>query len=344
MRSSRLSLAVVVGHMLSGLLLVCRVSYAADDAHTLSLRLDWLPLGSHTPFYLAVEKGWYRKAGLDVSITQGTGSATTVQLVGTGQFDVGYAALSNMAFARSKGMPVISIAGFFRKGDIALLVPVDSPIKAPSDLKGKRIITSAGSMEVPFIDSFLAKGGLTREQVELLSIDPASKMSMYASGGADGVFGTPIALLAEVERRRPTRPLLLAEFGLNIPSFGLFTNQQTLKKKGEALRAFASISAGSWAYVASKHEDEAVQALLKARLQDRIDPNQIQNQLKNSILFLYSPATANLPIGVQSAEDWAHAIDLMEKVKVIAPGSEPTDYFTNGYLDLNLMKLIAAGG
>jgi NitT/TauT family transport system substrate-binding protein len=51
-------------------------------------------------------------------------------------------------------------------------------------------IVSAGSMEGPFIVSFLAKGCLTRAQVELLSIDSASKMATYAGGTADGAFGT----------------------------------------------------------------------------------------------------------------------------------------------------------
>jgi NitT/TauT family transport system substrate-binding protein len=117
-----------------------------------------------------------------------------------------------------------------------------------------------------------------------------------------------------------------------------------LRRKGEALRAFASISSGAWAYVAAGHEEEAVQALLSARQQDRIIPDQIRNQLRNSIQFLSSAATANLPIGFQSADDWARAIDVMEKAGVIARGSRPTDYFTNDYLDMNLVKSIAAGG
>ena len=70
---------------------------------------------------------------------------------------------SAMAFARSKGMPVISIAGFFRKGDLGLLVPVDSPIKEPKDIKGKRLVYTAGSMEAPFLDAFFNKAGVTRD-------------------------------------------------------------------------------------------------------------------------------------------------------------------------------------
>src|SRR6266571_1979276 len=96
----RVAVAAVFSLSLSG-----QAVLAADEAHTLSVRLDWLATGYQAPFFLAAEKGWFKKAGLDVTIQQGNGSATTVQLVGTGQFDVGHAALSNMAFGRSKGMP-----------------------------------------------------------------------------------------------------------------------------------------------------------------------------------------------------------------------------------------------
>jgi NitT/TauT family transport system substrate-binding protein len=172
-------------------------------------------------------------------------------------------------------------------------------------------------------------------------------MAMYASGAADATFGTPVGSVHVVQAKRPTRYVLLADFDLNVPSFGLIASEATLKKKGEALRAFASITSGAWAYIASGGEDrqeEAVQALVKARAQDRIDPNHIRIQLKNSIPFLHTPATANLPIGVQSADDWARAIVVLEKAKVIDPGSKPSNYFTNDYLNLNLVRSIAAGG
>jgi NitT/TauT family transport system substrate-binding protein len=320
-----------------------QAALAADEAHTLSVRLDWLSSGFHAPFHLAAEKGWFKKAGLDVTIQPGTGSVTTVQLVGAGQFDVGFAALSSMAFARSKGVPVISIAGFFRKGDLALLVPMDSPIKTPADLKGKKFVTTPGSLEAPFLDPFFSKGGLKRDEVELLNVDASAKMSTYLSGTNDGVFSSTAYTLALV-RKRAARPVLFADFGLNLPGFGLVVSEAKLKQKGEALKALASIVAGAWAYILAGHEEEAVQAMMKAREQERLNPEYMRGQLKDSLPFLFTPATEKQPIGVQSEADWAAAISLLEMAKVIGAGSTPKNYFTNDYLDLNLIKSIAAGG
>ena len=311
---------------------------AADDAHTLTVRLDWLPSGYHAPIWLAVDRGWFKKAGIELAIANCNGSATTAQLVGSGQFDVGWAALSNMAFAHSKGMPVISVAGLFRKGDLALLVPRDSSINGPSDLKAKKLITTPGSLEAPFLDAFFAKGGLTRADLELLNVDASAKVATYINAAGDGVFTSTAYTLPIVEPKRPSRPLLFADFGLNVPGFGIFTTQSVLQKKGDAIRKFASIVCGAWTYVLSGHETEAVQAVLNNRPQARLDPALVMAQLKASEPFLYTGASKDLPIGVQDEKDWRDAIAAMEQAKMIESGTTPKDYYTNDYLDGALLK------
>lgn len=311
---------------------------AADEAHTLSVRLDWLPAGYHAPIWLALDKGWFGKAGLDVDIADGNGSATTAQLVGAGQYDIGWAALSNMAFARSKGVPVISVAGIFRKGDLVLIVPENSPINSPKDLKGKKLITTPGSLEAPFLDAFFAIGGLTAKDTDLLYVDASAKVSTYITSNADGVFTSTAFTLPVVNPKRPSRPLLFADFGLNVPGFGLFTNASALARKPDAIKKFTSIVAGAWAYTFKGHEKDAVDAVIRNRPQARLDPTLLAAQLQASKQFLYTPASQDLPIGVQTDQDWRAAITAMEEAKMIKPDSKPSDYYTNAYLDMSLVQ------
>lgn len=316
---------------------------AADAAHTLKVRLDWLPTGYHAPFWIAVEKGWFKQAGLDVSLSDGTGSVTTVQLVGSGQYDLGHAALSIMAIARSKGMRLTSVAGFFRKGDTGLMVPLQSPISGPKDLKGKKIIYTAGSLEAPFIDAFLKAGGLTPSDVQLVNVDANAKVGQYLAGNADGLIsaGPTVALL---QKRRPSKLILFADYGLNLPSMGLVASEDALAKKGPAIREFASIVSGAWAYILNGHEDEGIEAVLHSHAAARLDPAIMKANLDVSLRFLYSPATKGQPIGIQAASDWAHAIASLEQAKLIKPGTKPQDYFTNDYLDPKIIATAARGG
>jgi NitT/TauT family transport system substrate-binding protein len=313
---------------------------AADQAHTLSVRLDWLPSGYHAPFWLAIDKGWFKDAGLDVTIADGNGSVTTIQLVGNGQYDLGHAALATMAIARSKGIPIVSIAGFLRKGDTALMVPVDSPIHGPKDLKGKKIIYTAGSLETPFIEPFLAAGGLSSTDVNLLNVDAANKVAQYLGADSDGIISAAesLALL----NKRPSRLILFADYGLNLPSFGLVASQNALKNKGPAIKEFASIVSGAWGYLLKGHEDEGIAAIIHNHESNRLDAGIVRANLDIALQFLYSPSTKDLPIGMQAESDWKDAIAIMEKEKVIAPGSKPTDYFTDEYIDQKTVAAIAA--
>lgn len=339
MKSIRALSAALAFTVISAFLATLSPAFAADDAHTLTIRLDWLPSGYHAPFWLAVDKGWFKNAGLDVTITDGNGSVTTVQLVGSGQYDLGHAALATMAIARSKGIPVTSVAGFFRKGDIGLMVPQDSPIKGPKDLKGKKIIYTAGSLETPFIDPFLAAGGLSSSDVNLVNIDAANKLGQYITGDFDGVIsaGESMALLG----KRPSKLILFADYGLNLPSMGLVTSQSALAKKGPAIKQFASIVSGAWAYLLKGHEDEGIAAILHNHENARLDTGIVRANLDVSTQFIYSPSTKDLPIGMQTESDWKEAIAIMEKAKVIDPGSKPGDYFTNDYLDQKTISTIA---
>jgi NitT/TauT family transport system substrate-binding protein len=115
------------------------------QADRLTVRLDFIPVGFHTAMHLAKEKGRFAREGLEVEIQDGTGSLNTIQLVGSGQIDVGQVQLGVMAIAREKGVPVKSFAGFVRKSDLGVIVPRDSGMKTVEDLKGKKLLCFTAS-------------------------------------------------------------------------------------------------------------------------------------------------------------------------------------------------------
>src|SRR5580698_7938627 len=197
----------------------------ADD--TIRVRLDWTPWGDQAPFHLAQQSGLFKKYGLDVSIDDGNGSVATVQIVGNGEYDVGHASLAPMAIARSKGLPVRAIAGFIQQNDIGLLVPKDAGIKSVADLKGKKIVFTAGSLEAPFIDRFLASGKLKRDDVELINVDAAGKAGLYMTERTDAAFSSVPFFLAVVNSRRPSIAGRFSYSGLQFPSFGRFASATT---------------------------------------------------------------------------------------------------------------------
>ena len=328
------ALAILCAHTSNG---------AALSADRLAVRLDWTPWGVQSPMHLANQKGLFTKHGLEVRLEDGNGSVATVQIVGNGEYDVGHASLAPMAIARAKGLPVKAIAGFTRQNDIGLLVPRESGIKSPADLKGKKLAFTAGSLETPFLDRFLAAGQLKRSDVELINTDAAGKAGLYMAGRADAAFSSIPFFLPVVSVQRPSSAVRFADYGLEFPSFGLFATEKTIAEKSDALRRFASVVAGTWAYIYDGHEDEAVKAMIAARPQAKLNPTILREQIDSLRGFAYTPPTKNEPFGTMAKSDWDTALKTLTEGGLIEKASESASFFTNEMIDPRIVAAVAKG-
>lgn len=309
---------------------VMSVGAVAQPVEPLRVRLDWTPWGVHGAFHLAQQKGWYKQAGLDVVLEDGNGSVTTVQIVGAGDsFDLGHAALASVMIAREKGLPVKAVAVFARKSDIGLLVPADAGITGPAQLKGKKVAYTAGSLEAPFVDAFLAAGKLKKSDLELINVDAASKASTYSIGRADAAFSTIPFFLPVVSQNRPSNAVRFADFGLNMPSFGLFANETKLEKRGDAIARFASVTARAWEYIFAGHQDEAVAAILAQRPQSRLDKVVLRGQIDALQPYFGSPPEGQR-LGAIAPEDWVQAVNTLSSVGLISAGADPKSFYVPG--------------
>jgi ABC-type nitrate/sulfonate/bicarbonate transport system substrate-binding protein len=78
--------------------------------------LDFLPYGEYTPYFTALDKGWYKEEGLDVKILRGAGSGDTIKRIAVGQGEAGSADFSALTGARAnEDIRVKAIAAYFRR-------------------------------------------------------------------------------------------------------------------------------------------------------------------------------------------------------------------------------------
>ncbi len=312
----------------AGSLFLASAAMAQDN---IKVRLDWTPWGSHAAIHLAQQKGWFKDAGLNVETEDGNGSVNTLQIVGNSdQFDVGHAALASLLIARDKGLPVKALAVFARLNDIGLLVPKNSGIKGPQDLRGKKVAYTAGSLEAPFIDAFLAAGNLTRNDLELINVDAAAKIGTYIAGRADAVFSTIPFVLPSTAKGRPSDAIRFSDYRLNTPSFGLFASDKKIAERREALARFTSVVAASWQYVYDGHQDEAVDAIIAQRPQARLDKVVLRGHIDSLQPFFSSPASAGKPVGVISPQDWEVAVKTLVDVQLVKSPRPAAEYYELG--------------
>lgn len=303
------------------------------SAEQVKVRLDWLPYGMHAPFHLAMVKGWYKDAGLEVTIDDGNGSGPAVQLVAAGQYDISHANLATMAMARGKGAAVTSVAGFVRKSDMGVLVSRDSPIKVPKDLEGKTVYYSTVSFETPFIPAFFRNGGADAGKVNLVNLNPGAKIGTYLAGKGDAMISTIPVYTIDSFIPRKSKGILFADYGLPLPGFGLVVAERSLKEKPAAIGRFVGVMTRAWdAVLKGGMIDAATAAAVAERPNAKINPALLKLQILSLEKFFDTPATAGKPTGWQAESDWAATVKVMQEAKLLGPDAKATDFFTNQFV------------
>jgi NitT/TauT family transport system substrate-binding protein len=299
----------------------------------ITMRVDFTPSGSQSAFHLAVVKGWFKEAGLDVDVQDGRGSINGIQLVGAGQIDFAWVSLGPMAIAREQGLPVTSVAGVFRRGDLAVIVDEKSNIRVPADLAGKRIVCFTASPWFPFIDPFLKTAGLSRSDVNLAFIDPTSLFANYASGQSDAVMTLGPFALPVINVTRKSRQIVASDYGIAFPSFGIVTREETIAKRAPTVERFVKTALRAWAYILDGHEGEAADAVMALRPGIKLNRDVLIGQANSYKEFIDTPNTRGKPLGWQSELDWQAAMATMQTAGVLKAGHKPEEFFTNRFVN-----------
>ena len=113
------------------------VSAQQSPPAKVSFRLNWVVAGNHAPFYLAEEKGYWTRCGLDVTMTPGTGSGATAQLVANGSQEFGLTDAVSITAARARGLPVKSIGVVYQTNPSSIVSKKSAGITKLQDVAGK---------------------------------------------------------------------------------------------------------------------------------------------------------------------------------------------------------------
>src|SRR5213080_4030565 len=139
-RKTLLTLAavVVVAAAVTAALGMSRAQ-AAPKLTKVTLQLKWVTQAQFAGYYAAVEQGYYKNAGLDVTLKVGGPDITPEQVVLAGQAEFGLDWLPNLFATREKGGKIVSIAQVFNKSGMTELTWKSSGINSIKKMKGKKV-------------------------------------------------------------------------------------------------------------------------------------------------------------------------------------------------------------
>jgi putative hydroxymethylpyrimidine transport system substrate-binding protein len=157
-------------------------------AEPLTILLDWFINPDHGPLIVALEKGYFAEAGLEVTLVEPSNPNDPPKLVAAGQAALAVSYQPQLHMQAAAGLPLTRVGTLVATPLSTVLVLDDSPIKSIADLKGRTVGFSVGGFEDAVLAAMLARHDLTLDDVKLVNVNFSLSPSLL-SGQVDAVIG-----------------------------------------------------------------------------------------------------------------------------------------------------------
>lgn len=302
-------------------------SALAQDA--VSLRLNWQILGFHAAFYLGVERGYFRDAGINLTINEGRGGAVTAQAIGAKSDQFGIVDGGTTIVSAVRGIPIRTVASLMNSGIFAVVARADANIRSAKDLEGKTIAVTAGDALTQLWPAVVRVNKLDASKIRLVNVDPAGKIIATLEKRTDALLGSIDAQSFQLEAKGvKTSMLSYDDLGVRLVGLTVVAHEDTIKANPDLVRRFVRATRRS--FEAARAEPmAAVQAAIKVK--PELDPTAMRLQLEASLSKFESPSTKGQPIGVASLVDWKSTLELLTEFQGIKTDRVATTFFTNDF-------------
>jgi NitT/TauT family transport system substrate-binding protein len=225
--------------------LAAACAFGAVQAQTaLKFQLDWRFEGPAALFLQPAAKGYFKEAGLDVTIDSGNGSGGTVTRVASGTYDLGFADMAalmefhaNNPDAPNKPVAVMMV---YNNTPAAVLALKKSGIATPADLNGKKLgapVFDAGRKGFPIFQK-----ANNVNNVAWTSMDPPLRETMLVRGDIDAITGFSFTSLLNLEARGVKAEdvviLPFSEYGVKLYGNAIIASPKLIKENPAAIKAF----------------------------------------------------------------------------------------------------------
>jgi NitT/TauT family transport system substrate-binding protein len=317
-----------------GLVASCVVQSSAAELKPAAIRMDFILGGKHTPWFVALEKGFYAKRGLSATIQAGTGSADTVRAIASGAANFGFADISTSIVARSRGTGVVAVGQLGYVG-ATILWRDEGMIKNVKDLEGKSLAISPGQAQWFLMPAYCRINKIDFKSIRIQETAAPLQPAALVAKKADFIImfrasNDEVAEQAATKQGIKLTRVYMKATGLDVYGSGLIVKEDDIKKRPEFVMAYVEGTMEGLRYTRD-HQEEALQILLKHK--PELDQALTTLQLRNALYEVMLP-----PESVQSGLGYMKP-DIMEKtVKVtneffdVARNVSVNEAFTNQFI------------
>jgi NitT/TauT family transport system substrate-binding protein len=300
----------------------------------ITFSLDFITLGRHAPFYVALDKGYYKEAGLNVNIVPAKGTAQAIQNVESGIAQIGFTDIASLVVARAEGSTVKAVAVIYQKAPFCFFsLDPGANVRSVKDFVGLKVGSNNGSYITNIARAMMRKEGLDPSKLQMESIEPSARIAMLATRqipAIDFFIITKPAMERAVKDAKVVT-FLFADHGLDLYSNGIGAKESYLKEHPDIVKGFVNATLRGYQY-SFKHKEEAAEIIQKYAKALKNDIT--VEELKIVEDLTVTPDVKKNGIGSFNATRMKSSVDWMAEnggfPKDKAP--KPTDVYATGFL------------
>lgn len=277
------------------------------------LQLKWLHQFQFAGFYAALEKGYYREAGMDVSIQEASAHESALDVIARGGAEFGLHG-SDLILARAQGKPLVALAAIFQHSPMVLLSRKEAGIGSLHDLAGKRVLLGPDAAELLAYlkyENVPVPANLTVQSFDLKALIGGDVDAMPGYSTDQTFLLKQAGMAYNVFSPRSA--------GIDFYGDVLFTSEDQIRNHPERVRRFREASLRGW-YYALAHREEMVDLIL-SKYSQRHSREHLLFESEETLRMMTPDI---IEIGYMHAGRWRHIADTYAELGMM-PANFPLD-------------------
>ena len=319
---------VIVALVLSGCATTPQAG-SSQEPRSIKLAMGFIPNVQFTPFYVAVEKGYFEQEGIEIEFDYGMEN-DLLKLVGTDELQFVVGSGDQVIMARSQGLPVVYVMNWYRRFpvSVAALEPLDSP----QALVGKSVGIPGlyGASYIGWL-AMLDAVGLNEADINLVSIGYTQVESLAAKQVDAAVV---YAMNEPVQLRQQGYEVseLFVVDHIDFVSNGMITNEKTIKEEPELVRKM--VRAALRGLEDTLNDPDAAFEVCRTvvpEIDDQAAP--LQRAVLDAALDFWRDDDGSTPLGYSEPAAWQASEAFMREVGMIDQKQDVSAMFSNAFVE-----------
>jgi NitT/TauT family transport system substrate-binding protein len=328
------------------LITLCGASGHAE-VKNVKISLDWIIQGTHAPFFVAQDKGYFKAAGVTVdAIDKGNGATNVAVTVGSGAYQFGWVDMPSMILfnAKNPATPLIAVYVSFDESPLAFITRKAAGIRKPADLDGKKIAGGPGTA-VHDTASILFKAAHTEHvKVNWVAVQPQLFGAMFKRGEVDGTGGFTNSNVPAILEMGFTMDdlfvLKYSDFGADMYGLALVTRKKFADENPETTRGVVkALNQGTKDTIAAPQK--ALDLLKTHDVMMKTDIEKIR--LDIALGLTDTPHVAQYGLSSVTPEKLQQTIDAVVTAYGLPNSPDPTSVYTDRYLPPSVERMLPKG-